>query len=58
MGVMPRSFAFTAQGRLHSSDIEISLMPPWLAGTTLFLWVDLESKSLLRCGSFKQRGWF
>jgi magnesium transporter len=39
---MIRSFAFTTQGRLHSKDIEIFLMPTLLADTNLFLWVDLE----------------
>src|SRR4051794_39257941 len=50
---MLRSFAFTTQGRLHSKDIELFLMPTLLADTNLFLWVDLEkptpeeSKSVL-----------
>ena len=39
---MLRSLAFTTQGRLHSKDIEIFLMPTLLADTNLFLWVDLE----------------
>src|SRR5919198_2518871 len=39
---MIRSFAFTTQGRLHSQDIELFLMPTLLADTNLFLWVDLE----------------
>src|ERR1041384_2154693 len=39
---MIRSFAFTTQGRLHSKDIEIFLMPTLLGDTNLFLWVDLE----------------
>jgi magnesium transporter len=39
---MIRSFAFTTQGRLHTKDIEIFLMPTLLADTNLFLWVDLE----------------
>ena len=39
---MIRSFAFTTQGRLHSQDIEMFLMPTLLADTNLFLWVDLE----------------
>src|SRR2546426_552466 len=39
---MIRSFAFTTQGRLHSKDIEMFLMPTLLADTNLFLWVDLE----------------
>jgi len=42
---MIRSFAFTTQGRLHTKDIEIFLMPTLLADTTLFLWVDLEKPS-------------
>ncbi len=40
---MVRSFAFTTQGRLHTKDIEMFLMPTLLADTTLFLWVDLEN---------------
>ena len=40
---MLRSFAFTTQGRLHSKDLEIFLMPTLLADTNLFLWVDLEN---------------
>lgn len=40
---MIRSFAFTTQGRLHSQDIELFLMPTLLADTNLFLWVDLEN---------------
>ena len=39
---MIRSFAFTTQGRLHTKDIEMFLMPTLLANTNLFLWVDLE----------------
>src|SRR5882724_10754995 len=39
---MIRSFAFTTQGRLHSKDVEMFLMPTLLADTNLFLWVDLE----------------
>jgi magnesium transporter len=42
---MIRSFAFTTQGRLHTKDIEIFLMPTLLADTNLFLWVDLENAS-------------
>src|SRR5439155_533950 len=42
---MIRSFAFTTQGRLHSKDIEVFLMPTLLADTNLFLWVDLEKPS-------------
>src|SRR5580658_6508475 len=40
---MIRSFAFTTQGRLHTKDVELSLMPGILADTNLFLWVDLEN---------------
>lgn len=40
---MIRSFAFTTQGRLHTQNIEIFLMPTLLADTNLFLWVDLEN---------------
>ena len=39
---MIRSSAFTTQGRLHTKDIEMFLMPTLLADTALFLWVDLE----------------
>src|SRR5467141_3964509 len=39
---MIRSFVFTTQGRLHSRNIEMFLMPTLLADTNLFLWVDLE----------------
>jgi magnesium transporter len=39
---MIRSFAFTTQGRLHTRDIDMFLMPTLLADTNLFLWVDLE----------------
>src|SRR6266478_7843023 len=39
---MIRSLAFTTQGRLHTKDIEMFLMPTLLADTNLFLWVDLE----------------
>lgn len=39
---MVRSFAFTTQGRLHTKDIQMFLMPTLLADTNLFLWVDLE----------------
>jgi magnesium transporter len=34
--------AFTTQGRLHSRDIEMFLMPTLLTDTNLFLWIDLE----------------
>jgi magnesium transporter len=40
---MVRSFIFTTQGRLHSQNIEMFLMPTLLADTNLFLWVDLEN---------------
>jgi len=39
---MIRSFAFTTQGKLHTQNIEMFLMPTLLADTNLFLWVDLE----------------
>lgn len=39
---MIRSFAFTTQGKLHTKDVELFLMPTLLADTNLFLWVDLE----------------
>src|SRR4051812_42659213 len=39
---MIRSLVFTTQGRLHSTNIEMFLMPTLLADTNLFLWVDLE----------------
>lgn len=34
---------FKTQGRLHSTDIDVFLMPTLLADTNLFLWVDLEN---------------
>ena len=40
---MIRSLVFTTQGRLHSKDIEMFLMPTLLSDTNLFLWVDLEN---------------
>lgn len=40
---MIRSLAFTTQGRLHTRDIEMFLMPTLLKDTNLFLWVDLEN---------------
>src|SRR4029450_5007598 len=40
---MIRSLAFTTQGRLHTKDIDLFLMPTLLADTNLFLWVDLEN---------------
>ena len=39
---MIRSLAFTTQGRLHTKDIEMFLMPTLLTDTNLFLWIDLE----------------
>jgi magnesium transporter len=42
---MIRSFAFTTQGRLHTQDIDLFLMPTLLADTNLFLWVDLENST-------------
>ena len=39
---MIRSLVFTTQGRLHSKDIDLLLMPTLLSDTNLFLWVDLE----------------
>jgi magnesium transporter len=39
---MIRSLAFTTQGRLHTKDIDIFLMPTLLNDTNLFLWVDLD----------------
>jgi magnesium transporter len=40
---MIRSFAFTTQGKLHSTDLERFLMPTLLSDTNLFLWIDLEN---------------
>ncbi len=40
---MIRSLVFTTQGRLHSRNIEMFLMPTLLMDTNLFLWVDLEA---------------
>lgn len=39
---MIRSFVFTTQGKLHSKNIDVFLMPTLLTDTNLFLWVDLE----------------
>lgn len=39
---MIRSLVFTTQGKLHSKDIDMFLMPDLLTDTNLFLWVDLE----------------
>jgi magnesium transporter len=40
---MIRSFAFTTQGKLHTKDVDLFLMPTLLADTSLFLWVDFEN---------------
>ena len=40
---MIRSLTFTTQGRLHSKNLDMFLMPTLLGDTNLFLWVDLES---------------
>ena len=40
---MIRSFAFTTQGKLHSTDLQRFLMPTLLSDTNLFLWIDLEN---------------
>ncbi len=40
---MIRSLAFTTQGRLHTRNVEMFLMPTLLNDTNLFLWVDLEN---------------
>jgi magnesium transporter len=40
---MTRSFAFTTQGKLHSTDLQPFLMPTLLSDTNLFLWIDLEN---------------
>src|SRR5215218_4186503 len=40
---MIRSFAFTTQGKLHSTDLEHFLLPTLLSDTNLFLWIDLET---------------
>lgn len=40
---MIRSLAFTTQGKLHTRNLEVALMPTLLADTNLFLWVDLEA---------------
>src|SRR5258706_514084 len=42
---MIRSLVFTTQGRLHSKNIEMFLMPTLLSDTNLFLWVDLENST-------------
>jgi magnesium transporter len=38
-----RSLVFTTQGRLHTRNIDMFLMPTLLTDTNLFLWVDLEA---------------
>jgi magnesium transporter len=43
---MIRSLVFTTQGRLHSRNIEMFLMPTLLSDTNLFLWVDLEDPTV------------
>jgi magnesium transporter len=40
---MIRSLVFTTQGRLHSKDIDMFLIPTLLSDTNLFLWVDLDA---------------
>jgi magnesium transporter len=40
---MVRSLVFTTQGKLHSQDIDMFLMPTLLSDTNLFLWLDLEN---------------
>lgn len=35
--------AFTTQGRLHTRDVEMFLMPTLLTDTNLFLWIDLDN---------------
>src|SRR2546425_5969402 len=42
---MIRSYAFTTQGKLHTRNVDVFLMPTLLADTNLFLWVDLERPS-------------
>src|SRR5256714_6020330 len=42
---MVRSLVFTTQGRLHSRNIDLFLMPTLLNDTNLFLWVDLENST-------------
>jgi magnesium transporter len=39
---MIRSLAFTTQGRLHSKNLDLFLLPTLLSDTNLFLWIDLE----------------
>jgi magnesium transporter len=40
---MIRSLAFTNQGKLHTRNVEMFLMPTLLSDTNLFLWIDLDS---------------
>src|SRR5256885_1335012 len=40
---MIRSLIFTTQGKLHSRNVELSLMPSLLSDPNLFVWVDLEN---------------
>src|SRR5258705_11021036 len=49
---MIRSFAFTTQGKLHSSDLQRFLMPTLLSDTNLFLWIDLENPTPEETKSF------
>ncbi len=42
---MIRSYAFTTQGKLHTKDIDLFLMPDLLNDTNLFLWIDLEKST-------------
>lgn len=42
---MIRTFAFNSQGRLHSKDVEVHLLPVMLADPQLFVWVDLEQST-------------
>lgn len=40
---MIHSLAFTTQGRLHSQDLEVGLLPSVLTDTNLFVWVSLDN---------------
>src|SRR5690242_2259774 len=40
---MIRSLVFTTQGRVHSKDIDLFLIPTLLNDTNLFLWIDMEA---------------
>src|SRR5262245_25159960 len=42
---MIHSLIFTTQGRLHSKDIDLLLMPTLLSDTNLFLCVDHENST-------------